>query len=210
MAKKTLKNSNIRRRILEAARERFFRAGFSKVTTEEIASDLGVSKKTLYGSFPSKEALLKGVMEMTMKETSSYVRRLISDNSMDFVEKLRVLLNFLGTFLSGVGRPFLQDIQKNAPDLWREIERFRQEQILANFGKMLKEGARKGAFRKDISPQLLVPMYINLVQTMINPEFLAGLPFSASDVFESIIRVSLEGILTDKARVRYRLAQKRA
>jgi len=197
-------------RVLGAARERFFRAGFSKVTTEEIASDLGISKKTLYRAFPSKHALLRGVMEMTMKETSSHVRSLINDDSMGFVEKLRVLLTFLGAFLSGFRKPFLQDIQKNAPELWGEIERFRQEQILANFGMLLKEGAQKGAFRKDISPQLLVPMFINLVQTMINPEFLAGLPFSASDVFESIIRVSLEGILTDKARVRYRLAQKRA
>lgn len=46
-------------RILEVARNQFFSLGFAKVTMDEIAEELGMSKRTLYQHFPGKKALLR-------------------------------------------------------------------------------------------------------------------------------------------------------
>ena len=49
-------------RILEVARNQFFSLGFAKVTMDEIAEELGMSKRTLYQHFPGKKALLRKVL----------------------------------------------------------------------------------------------------------------------------------------------------
>ena len=49
-------------RIVTAARAHFFAHGFRSVTMDDLAEELGMSKKTLYASFPSKTALLQAVL----------------------------------------------------------------------------------------------------------------------------------------------------
>src|SRR5947199_10727855 len=51
-----------RQRIVEAARAHFFSHGFRSVTMDDLADELGISKKTLYAHFPSKIALLEAVL----------------------------------------------------------------------------------------------------------------------------------------------------
>jgi AcrR family transcriptional regulator len=47
-------DSDTKQRIMESAREEFFRHGFTKVTVEEIAAKNGISKKTIYKYFDGK------------------------------------------------------------------------------------------------------------------------------------------------------------
>ena len=49
-------------RMITAARRHFFAHGFRGVTMDDLAEELGMSKKTLYASFPSKDALLRAVL----------------------------------------------------------------------------------------------------------------------------------------------------
>src|SRR5260370_1599641 len=56
------KNASIRQRIVEAARAHFFSHGFRSVTMDDLADELGISKKTLYAHFPSKIGLLEAVL----------------------------------------------------------------------------------------------------------------------------------------------------
>ena len=70
-------------KILEAAADRFMDAGLYKVTMDEIASDLKMSKKTVYKFFPSKEILLKAIVYTIMKKVEDEVQGIISsDKSM--------------------------------------------------------------------------------------------------------------------------------
>lgn len=46
-------------------------------------------------------------------------------------------------------------------------------------------------------------MYSNAIQNILNPEVLSQYPFSASDAFETIIKIIFEGILTDEGRAKY-------
>ena len=63
-------------KILEAATDRFMAAGLYKVTMDEIASDLRMSKKTVYKFFPSKELLLKAIVQSLMHRVESEVATL--------------------------------------------------------------------------------------------------------------------------------------
>ena len=61
----------------------------------------------------------------------------------------------------------------------------------------------KGIFRKDIDQQIVVLLYINAIQGILNSDVLSQLPYTANQVFESIIRVFLEGMFTEEGRNKY-------
>jgi len=197
--------TEVRRRILEAAGARFFAHGFTRVSMDELAEDLGMSKKTLYAHFPSKEALLKAVLRAMMREISTRVDALTQNHTMDFVEKWRALTGFIGSRLARISRPFAEDLRRRAPHQWREIEEFRSRKILDNFNRLFQEGMDRGVFRRDIHPRVLIMAFYHAIQNLMTPEFFAQVPLSAHQTFDAVLQILFEGILTEPARRRYAL-----
>jgi AcrR family transcriptional regulator len=191
-----------RERILETARTQLYQYGFSRTTTDEIASLAGMSKATLYKYFSSKEDLLREIVFGVLGEIETGVNLVILDEEKDFVEKLRDLLTFIGLKLAEMGR-LLLDVQKNAPLVWKEIEAFRRDRILSKLNRVIKEGIDAGVFRPDFNQDLLVLMYVTLIQNIMNPATLVRYSLSFAEGFEMIIKIVFEGILTKKSRARY-------
>lgn len=190
----------IRKRILAAAESRFFKLGFGKVTMSDIASDLKMSKKTLYAYYTSKEQLLSAVVENLHAEMDVKINALIDDREMDFVEKLKKLMEHGAMFYSRFGQTFLADIQRNAPEIWKNCDEFRRERMRSNLVQFFRHGVRDGYFRDDINEQVVTLLHVTAMQALITPEVLSQLPLSAAQLFETITKVVFEGILTEDAR----------
>lgn len=187
-------------RIIDSASRLFFERGFSRVSMDQVASGLGISKKTLYQHFPGKQALLHEVVSNMMNENGKIIEGIVNDREMDFHRKLSRLMNHLSGVVGRMARPFGEDLRRNAPEMWEEIGQFRREKILLNFRKLLESGARQGVFRKDVDPQLMTLMFATLMQNMIDPKLFSQIPFTAAQVFETIVEVVFRGILTEPAR----------
>ena len=174
--------------------------GFVAVTSADIASRLGISKATLYKAFPGKEEILREVIRGVMNEILAGVERLIDDASLGFGEKLVALLSFLGTELARFEPVLIRDLQRSAPEIWQEIEDFRREKILKNFRVILQAGRREGVFRDDVDLDLLLAMFLDLVQEFVNPAAIMRSGRSPAATFQSVIKVFFQGILTDNGR----------
>ncbi len=190
-----------RPRIVAVARSMFFQRGFLQVTADDIAAELGISKATLYKAFSSKEEMLEAAVREVMNEMAAGVERLIGDDSLGFVEKMVALFTFLGTRLSHFGPLLIRDIQKSAPRIWKEIDDFRRDKIFRNFKVILEAGRREGFFREDVDLELLLQMFISLIQEFVNPTAILRSGRSPAATFESVIKVFFQGILTDKGRL---------
>jgi AcrR family transcriptional regulator len=141
--------SEKRNQVLTLAKKRFERFGFNKTTVDEIAKDAGISKRTLYQEFESKEKILE---ELFMFEALS-VRKVILNQIkkiVDPAERLQTYIRLAIKYLnhnpfivsvlhdeSGFFAPFLKD----KPCI---IEQGIEEIIL----NILKEGVKEGVFRK--------------------------------------------------------------
>jgi AcrR family transcriptional regulator len=193
----------IKERILNKATEMFFQFGFLKVTMDEIAAGLGMSKKTLYKFYPGKEYLLKEMFHGLKCEIEEYITELWSDEDMDFVIKLKKLMNFIGSHSSKFRGPLMEDVQKYNPEIWKEVQEFRRKNSQEKFSSLINEGIEKGIFRKDIDQSIIVMTYINAIQAIITPELLSQMPYSANQVFEALGKIIFEGILTNEGRAKY-------
>ncbi|MBI4428171.1 MAG: TetR/AcrR family transcriptional regulator [Ignavibacteriales bacterium] len=193
----------IKKRILDTAGEYFYRFGVSKVTMEELADKLGMSKKTLYKYFESKDHLLRALIDSIKQDLEQRSQKILADDSIDFIEKLKQTMSCVAMQYSKIGKPLLEDLQRNAPEIWKQIEELRRERIANGFGKMLSEGRRRGIFRNDIDEQLVLMIYSNIIQNIINPDVLVQVPFSASQVFDAVIKIYYEGIMTEEGRAQF-------
>ncbi len=197
---KDTKDTETRQRILVKAQEIFLKTGFSKVTMDELANELGMSKKTLYKHFSSKEELLKVMMTEFRCGIEGYVNECMISVDIDFTEKLKRIMTFIGQNMSRISTPFADDLRRNAPEIWRDMDEFRKKHSLTHFAQLFKEGVEAGVFRADVSDYLVALIYTNSMQSIVNPAVLAEIPFTAHEVFEAIRKVVFEGILTEEGR----------
>ena len=189
-----------RARILQSAEERFLEHGFRHITMDDLAAELGMSKKTLYLHFPGKEELLDAVLEARLASIGGEVARLSSDATMDFAARLNAVLGYMSQRMAEIKPPFLHDLRRHAPGTFRKIEEFRGRTIPKLFGRLLEEGTRRGMIRSDVNPRIVVELILNAVQTIVTPEALARLEVSVQEAFCTILNVTLEGIMTDEGR----------
>jgi len=178
----------------------FLSRGFVRVTSDDIAARLGISKATLYKVFSGKEDILREVVRGVLNDIGGRVERLVDDGSLGFVEKMVALMSFLGTRMARFEPVFVRDLQKHVPEIWKEIEVFRRDKIARNFKIILEAGRREGYFRADVDLDLLLEMFASLVQEFINPAALLRSGRSPAETFESVIKVFFQGIVTDKGR----------
>ena len=91
-----MEENEIKERILNKSGEMFLQVRISKVTMEEIAAELGMSKKTLYKFFQGKEQLLKEMVKDIKCKLEDNVSELWGNNETPFLEKLKNLMNCIG------------------------------------------------------------------------------------------------------------------
>lgn len=92
-----------RRRILDAAYELFYRKGFTRVSVDEIAASAGVTKRTLYYHFESKDALLASVLELLHELSFARIRKWESRYSGNATEVVGVLFSELAKWSAKPG-----------------------------------------------------------------------------------------------------------
>jgi AcrR family transcriptional regulator len=191
-----------RQRILGAAREQFLAHGFHRVTMDDLAEGLGMSKKTIYAHFRSKSALLEAMLLDKFRCVEEELEAITSECAADFPTGLHRLLECVQRHTEEIRPPFVRDIQREAPDLFKVVQTRRREVIQRSFSKLLGEGRREGLIRSDTPVHLLIEILLGAVEAIINPPRLAELGLSPKSGFTAIVSVILEGALTPEGRRR--------
>ncbi len=192
--------SSARQRIVAAARSHFFAHGFRGVTMDDLAEELGMSKKTLYAHFPGKAALLEATLLDKFRGVEEELARITSERSCDFLTGLHRLLACVQRHTEEIQPPFLRDIQREAPDMFQLVESRRRDVIQRYFGKLLGEGRREGLLRKDIPVPLIIEILLGAVGAIMNPPKMAEFGLTPKTGFTAIITVILEGVITQEGR----------
>jgi len=189
-------------RIIKAARSHFFAHGFRGVTMDDLAAELGMSKKTLYASFASKEALLRAVLVDKFTSVETDLERITSEGSADVLAALRQLLACMKNHAEEIQPPFVRDIRREAPEMFQLVQNRRRDLIQRYFGKLFEQGRRAGIIRKDVPAQLMIEILLGATEAIMNPPKLAELELTPKAGFTAIIAVVIDGILTEKGRLR--------
>lgn len=186
-------------RIVQVAERVFLRFGFSRISMDDLARELGMSKKTLYAHFLSKDALVVSMLEYRTGTIERDLRAVV-ESSKSFAEKFRDLAQLIQARAAEVGPVFLDDIRRFSPAGFEVIERFRARVIPLFLGRLLDEGVREGLIDDRIPRPLLIRMVVLSIQGIVRPEVVAELKIHPASALDHIITVVFGGILTAKGR----------
>ena len=189
-----------RQRIVYAARGHFFSHGFRSVTMDDLALELGVSKKTLYAYFPGKFDLLEAVLADKFQGVETMLKQVTRARPHNFPATLRELLAGTQRELDEIKPPFVRDMRQKAPQVFQVIERRRAALFQRYFGNLLLAGQRAGMVRKDVPANLIIEILLAIVQAIMNPAKMEKLGMMPKEGFAGILKIVLHGALTPKGR----------
>ncbi len=159
--------------------------GFYKVTVDELAVEAGVSKRTIYRYFRSKNEIIEAVIDDFLGKMGREADAAAALRNPDEIFA-HVLKNFyeIGRIIIN---PFvLEDLRVHYPQYWKKIDRFRMGKAQNVIKTFLAVGSRD--YTKHIDPHILTAAVLAGIQAVLNPEFLMknGLTFetAAADLLE--------------------------
>lgn len=183
------------RRVVAVARRQFLAHGFRSVSMDDLAAELGMSKKTLYVAFPGKAALLEAVLKDKFREVETDFEHLAKDQAADVEMALHQFLSCIQRHTAEIQPAFVRDIGREAPELFQLVEQKRRELIRRYFGGLFEAGKKAGVIRADIPIHLIIEILLGAVQSIMNPSKLMELGLTVEQGYSSIIRLVLEGAL---------------
>jgi AcrR family transcriptional regulator len=196
----SLDHDPVAQRILTGARQRFMTLGFKNVTMDDLASDMGMSKKTLYAHFPSKSALVNGVLAQKLDEAERELGSVVAEKSGDFIDALHQLAAHLQKHSAEVQPVFVRDLSREEPALAEYLIARRSKIVEKTFVKLLACGRDAGQIRDDIPIEFLIEVLLAVLETIAVPKHLASHDLSLTECLNRILSTFLYGVLTEKGR----------
>ncbi|WP_154856422.1 TetR/AcrR family transcriptional regulator [Cyclobacterium xiamenense] len=190
-----------REKIIQVALEQFFVFGVRAVTMDEIARQAGMSKKTIYEEFASKEDLVTAAFDAALEaDECAFYEMMESEEGV--IDHLLQMTRYLRERFSKMNPLLLHDVQRFYPKCWKKLEEFKREHAWKGIVQILEEGKQSGDFRSEINSEILAFMRLNQITSFIS----GNLPqekYTLLDYHLQLLDHFIHGILTDQGRNTY-------
>ncbi len=184
-------------RWLKQVEESFFRYGVKNVTMDDVARELGISKKTLYQWVRSKEELVHRVLTHFFQEEKQQCEERICIAA-HAVEEVFLVMEAGIRRMQQMKANVLYDLQKYYRSAWERVLEFRQgfwyEVVRAN----LERGIREGLYRPDMNVDIIARLHIAAVFQLFDDALFPRARFSKEELFSQYLLHYLHGIASEK------------
>lgn len=184
-------------KIVKGAESLFMRYGFKSITMDDVARELGISKKTLYQYFTDKNDLVNQTVENHLEVEREYCMQLKESEKDPIAFLLGISENF-GDEAKHINTAVLFDLRKYFKEAWDKIDAYSKEFIYNQVLENLESGKAKGLYRKEMNERVIALYYVNMIQFMVNPENYQKEVRDFQTVHHELIHYHLHGILTEK------------
>ncbi|WP_069659863.1 TetR/AcrR family transcriptional regulator [Arcticibacter eurypsychrophilus] len=190
----------LKERILVQAEVLFCHYGIKRITMDDLAKDLGISKRTIYVHFRDKDELVHLLItEMLGRETSVMAKNELETNNA--VEEIFHVVAQLSGLISRMNPIIFYDLQKFHPQTWQLFQNHRYDNMRGCLIKNFKRGIREGLYRGNINMEILSIMRMDQVDAIFNHIVYPIGNFDLSEVMTEITEHFLYGLCTLKGHV---------
>jgi AcrR family transcriptional regulator len=168
-----------------------------KSSMDDIAKELGMSKRTLYEMFESKSELIYKCILYTVEEKKRKMEYYLSKEGKNIIEKLFPFLNESIYNDMKVHQQFFHEIKRYYPEIFAKVISTYIDSYQLYIGKIIREGIKQGLVRDNINVDIVQAFFFELV-TSHNHNKLDKLcqQYSLAEIFENTILCFIWGIST--------------
>lgn len=186
------KQMDNKEKILEATIKVFNRKGL-KFTMDDIASELSMSKKTIYTVFRDKESMFFAMVDYCFDKIKESEDEILSDDSLSTVEKIRGVLAVLPSGYKDVDFRQLYTLKDKYPNTYSRVE----ERLETGWEKtiaLINQGIEEGSIR-PVNVNLLKSMLEATIEQFFQRDILIRNQISYAEALEEVVNILVDGIV---------------
>lgn len=187
----------MKEKILHKASEMFLNLGFKSVTMDDIASELGMSKKTIYSHFPTKLKLVEATTFFVVDNVNEAICSILSadHNPIEEVFTIKSVVN--NQLKNEKSSPHYQ-LQKYYPKIFKRLKDKQFESVNECIVSNLKRGIEQGYYRKDIKIDLITRFYFSGNMSLTNKELFPLNTYGMASLKDAFLEYHIRAIATKK------------
>jgi TetR/AcrR family transcriptional regulator, cholesterol catabolism regulator len=180
--------------IINKISEIYKRYGIKSITMDDLARELGISKKTLYLHFKDKKEVVEKVIHHLITAQKCGITEMIKTPNTNAIEKLMMMTHFFVDHLKNYNASLAFDLQKYYPDVWDDVVEFKREEVFEHIMENIKLGIEEGLYREDINYEIIARIYVSRME-MYNTDMWQPLEkFNLNEVFYTLFLYHIRGI----------------
>ncbi|MEZ4853280.1 TetR/AcrR family transcriptional regulator [Flavobacterium sp.] len=187
----------MKEKIIEKAAEMFVSHGFKSITMDDIACELGISKKTIYQHFTTKPDLVKSASFFVFEKISSGIDA-ICQKSTNPIEELFDIKNFVSDYLKTENSTTTFQLQKYYPKIHDAIKKLHLEKMENCIIGNLTRGITANLYRKEIEPSIIGRFYFAGISSCKDETLFPSNIYNNSQIHKEFLIYHLRGIGTPK------------
>jgi len=184
-------------RIVEKAQELFFRFGLKNVTMDDIATKLGISKKTIYQFYTDKDTLIDAVVQREIDndvvECAEHL--LISENA---VHEVFLALDMMQEMMSTMNPVIFFEMQKYYPSAFKKMNDHKNKFLYKIIKENIEKGIKEELYREGINIEIITKFRIESIFIAFNTELFPPNKYSLFQIETEMMEHFLYGICTTK------------
>ena len=183
--------------ILVKARELYMKYGIKSITMDDVARELGISKKTLYQFVTDKDDLVGKFIDNEIAMRQEEICKCFG-KKFNAIEELFEISIYMNRMMRDQNPATEYDLKKYYPQHFQKTVNARHEGIFNYILLNLKKGIREGLYRKEMNKEVIAKLYLwRIENSQINDLFTAE-EFSSVKLFVELLTYHVRGIATDK------------
>jgi AcrR family transcriptional regulator len=184
-------------RILQKGQELFLRYGIRSITMDEIATQLGISKKTIYQYFADKNELVDAVAAAHINQNKCKCNAYheTADNA---VHEIFLTMEMVQEMMANMNPAIFYDLQKYHPKAFIKFNEHRNTFLYKVVKDNLEWGIEEGLYRPEINIDVTTKVRLETMFLPFNPDVFPYNKYRLVDVETETLEHYLYGIATLK------------
>ena len=189
---------DLREKILKTSTNLMMRIGPQSVTMDMVARDCGISKRTLYETFPNKHDLICDVIKFNQEASNAKFVEIFEQSSNSF-EALMGVYTVARDFIQKTSQVFLTDIKRLYPEAFNEYKNQEISHILS-LAKIIRQAKDEGLALPGIKCKIAAFLLTNNMKNLHNMQDFPFPEYTAAEVFDGAFLNFMRGIATTKGK----------
>ncbi len=194
----------VKERIKQKADELFKRYGIRSITMDEIANQLGISKKTIYQLFSDKDELVDEVITELLAYNRNCCNNLKAKAS-NAIQEVFFSMEMLEEMFENMNPTILYDLERNHPQTFKKFQQHKYSYLLEIIKQNLQKGKNEELYREDINIEVAGKVRLETMMLPFNQNVFPKSKFNLVELEKQLIEYYLFSIASLKG---YKIIQK--
>jgi len=185
--------------ILRTSSNLFLRYGIKSVSMADIAREMGMSKKTVYTHFETKENIVHQGMLQRIKDEETFVAEIIKTYN-NPIDQFLNIQKHVSDYLRTLNPSTIYDLEKYYKKTWQLFESHKSNFLYKTIVKNLEDGATQGYYRTDFDVDLVARIYVGGVDSIFNSNVFPVNQYPFYKIHQQYMMYHLNAIISTKGK----------